>query len=129
MSRRWLLPPFILLILLSVISLAAAQPATGIISGTVVDRYGKPLKKAAVRASNLDDGLTVESLTDRKGTFRMDQMSAGTYEVQASLGRHGVLSRKVKLQAGQTVSVDFIFNIEEPRSIDPAYRPSPPSMI
>lgn len=129
MSRRWLLPPFILLILLCAVSLAMAQPDSGIISGKVLDRYGAPLKKASVRASNLDDGLVVESLTDEKGFFRMDKMSAGTYEVQVSLGPHGIHKRKVKLPQGQSVKVDFVFDVREPRAVDPNYRAEPPSLI
>jgi len=118
-----------MLALLLAASLAMAQTDSGIISGKVVDRYGAPLKKASVRASNLDDGLVVESLTDEKGFFRMDKMSGGTYEVQVSLGPHGINKKKVKLPGGQSVKVDFVFDVREPRAVDPNYRPSPPSLI
>ena len=106
-----------------------AQSDAGVISGVVVDRYGAPLKKVSVRASNLDDGLAVESFTDDKGAFRMDKMSAGTYEVQVSLGPQGIRKRKVKLPEGQSIKVDFVFDVREPRAVDPTYRPSPPSLI
>ncbi|MFH2125156.1 MAG: carboxypeptidase-like regulatory domain-containing protein [Pseudomonadota bacterium] len=129
MSRRWLYMPLIMLALLLAASLAMAQSDSGIISGKVVDRYGAPLKKASVRASNLDDGLVVESLTDEKGFFRMDKMSAGNYEVQVSLGPHGINKKKVKLPGGQSVKVDFVFDVREPRAVDPNYRASPPSLI
>ena len=129
MSRRWLYMPLIMLALLLAASPAMAQSDSGIISGKVVDRYGTPLKKVSVRASNLDDGLAVESFTDNKGAFRMDKMSAGTYEVQVSLGPQGIRKRKVKLPEGQSIQVDFVFDVREPRAVDPTYRPSPPSLI
>lgn len=129
MSRPRLYLPFIMLVLLLAACPAMAQSDSGIISGKVVDRYGAPLKKASVRASNLDDGLVVESLTDDKGFFRMDKMSAGTYEVQVSLGPHGINKKKVKLPGGQSVKVDFVFDVREPRAVDPNYRASPPSLI
>ncbi|MBU1274074.1 MAG: carboxypeptidase-like regulatory domain-containing protein [Proteobacteria bacterium] len=129
MSRLWLSLPLILMILLATVSLAGAQPASGLLTGSVLDRYGKPINRAAVRVSNLDDGLTVESLTDKKGTYRIDQLTPGTYEVMISLGPQGVLTRKVKLQAGETGRVDFVFSIKEHRQIDPTYRPAPPSLI
>ena len=129
MSRGWLFLSITLIFLLSAVGSASAQSAEGVISGVVVDRYGKPLKRAAVRASNLDDGLTVESLTDDKGGFRMDQMTPGSYEVQASLGKLGVQTKKAKLPAGKSIRVDFMFDIREPRAVDPTYRPSPPSLI
>ena len=129
MSRPWLLVSFILVTLLFAVTPAMAQPDSGIISGKVSDRYGAPLRKASVRASNLDDGLVVESLTDEKGFFRMDKMSAGAYEVQVSLGPHGIHKRKVKLPEGQSIKVDFVFDVREPRAVDPTYRPSPPSLI
>lgn len=129
MSRFWLLSFLILLLMPLTASLAMAQSPSGVISGTVVDRYGKPLAKAAVRACNQDDGMAVESFTDKKGIYLMDKMSPGTYEVQASLGLQGVLKREVKLPPDQSVKVDFVFDLREPRAIDPTYRPSPPSLI
>lgn len=129
MSRPWLLVSFIMVTLLFAVTPAMAQSDAGVISGVVVDRYGAPLKKVSVRASNLDDGLAVESFTDDKGAFRMDKMSAGTYEVQVSLGPQGIRKRKVKLPEGQSIKVDFVFDVREPRAVDPTYRPSPPSLI
>lgn len=129
MSRPWLLVSFIMVTLLFAVTPAMAQSDAGVISGVVVDRYGAPLKKVSVRASNLDDGLAVESFTDDKGAFRMDKMSAGTYEVQVSLGPQGIRKRKVKLPQGQSIKVDFVFDVREPRAVDPTYRPSPPSLI
>lgn len=129
MSRRRLFSSLLMLALLSLASLAGAQSADGTIAGLVTDRYGTPLKKAVVRASNLDDGLTVESITDDNGTYRINQMTAGHYEITLSMGALGVLTKKVKLEAGQSISVNFVFNIEEPRGIDPNYRAPPPSMI
>lgn len=129
MSRPWLLVCFMMVVLLFAGSPVMAQSESGVISGVVLDRYGAPLKTVSVRASNLDDGLAVESLTDDKGFFRMDKMSAGSYEVQVSLGPQGIHKRKVKLPDGQTVKVDFVIDVREPRAIDPTYRPTPPSLI
>ncbi|MCB2193794.1 MAG: carboxypeptidase-like regulatory domain-containing protein [Deltaproteobacteria bacterium] len=129
MSRRFLMLSGFLLVLLLASFPALAQSDNGVISGMVVDRYGKPLKRASVRASNLDDGLTVETFTDEKGVYLVDSMSPGNYEVQASLGMQGILKRQVKLKKGQTLKVDFVFDIREPRAVDPTYRPAPPSLL
>lgn len=128
MSRLRLLLPLCLLLTFCLAGSALAQNDSGVITGTVTDRYGEPLKKASVRASNLDDGLVVESLTGERGVFELNQMSPGTYEVQISLGPMGIRKRQIKLAPGQKVRVDFVFRVDEPRGVDPNYRPSP-SMI
>jgi hypothetical protein len=128
-SRLRLLFPLCLILTFCLAGTALAQPDSGVITGKVTDRYGEPLKKVSVRASNLDDGLVVESLTGDKGVYKINQMSPGTYEVQISLGPMGIRKRQIRLDPGQTVRVDFVFQVEEERGVDPNYRPSPPSMI
>ncbi len=129
MFRRWFSSWLVCILLFSTASLAGAQTGTGLISGGVADRYGKGLPKMSVRASNLDDGLVVESITDKNGSYLIDQLTPGTYEVQASLGKQGVQTRKVKLEAGQKLRVDFAFEVKDPDIVDPTYRPEPPSLL
>ncbi|MCF8034146.1 MAG: carboxypeptidase-like regulatory domain-containing protein [Desulfarculaceae bacterium] len=122
------------LLLLAVLILPAAFPAqaetAGSISGAVVNRYGEPIKGAAVRAEHLQEGFVVESLTDGKGTYVITNLSAGDYKLEASAGRKAsVAVEKTKLASGQNKTLNFVINVKEGLRIDPNYRPTEPGLL
>ena len=126
MSRALILSLFLAAaLLLAAAPPAGAQPGSGSLSGAVVNRYGEPLPKAAVRAEHLEEGFVVEALTLRNGTYVITNLPPGAYEVKASLGRAGVVEKKIVLAPGQKLTLNFVINIEEKRGEDPAYRPAP----
>jgi streptogramin lyase len=59
---------------------AAARAAT--ITGTVVGPDGEPFKAAFVQAQNLKTKITVIVLSQKDGTYRIDNLPAGMYDMQ-----------------------------------------------
>jgi len=112
-------------LLLAAVPPVGAQADSGEVSGTVVNRYGEPLPKAAVRAEHLGEGFVVEALTLRNGTYVITNLTPGAYKVKASLGQAGVVEKKIVLAPGQQLTLNFVINIEEKRGEDPNYRPAP----
>jgi hypothetical protein len=116
-------------LLLAAVPPVGAQADSGEVSGTVVNRYGEPLPKAAVRAEHLGEGFVVEALTLRNGTYVITNLPPGSYAMTASLGKAGVADKKIQLAPGQKLTLDFVVNIEEKMRRDPNYRPAPLSIL
>ena len=59
---------------------SGARAAT--ITGTVVGADGEPFKAAFVEAQNLKTKITVIVLSQKDGTYRIDNLPAGMYDMQ-----------------------------------------------
>jgi A-macroglobulin TED domain/Carboxypeptidase regulatory-like domain/Alpha-2-macroglobulin family/MG2 domain len=57
----------------------------GLINGVVRDGAGAVLPGVTVRVKNTDTGATLEGITNERGAYSFLNVSAGTYEVSASL--------------------------------------------
>jgi iron complex outermembrane receptor protein len=80
------------------------QQNRGVITGKVVlDSSGEPLHHAMVLVIGL--GRSVQSEDD--GTFRMENVPPGKYEVLAHMHALSDERRPVVIQAGETVNMDF----------------------
>jgi alpha-2-macroglobulin-like protein len=58
---------------------------TGLISGAITDWTGAVLPGVSVRATNTDTGVSFQGITNDRGAYALQNVSAGTYEVSASL--------------------------------------------
>jgi outer membrane receptor protein involved in Fe transport len=95
----WLFP-------LLLVSLAAAQSATGAIQGVAVDGSGAVLPGVTITVANTATGASRVAVTNEQGLFTAELLPVGTYEVSAELA--GFQSRKasdVQLTVGQTVNL------------------------
>src|SRR3990172_1693651 len=79
------------------------------ISGTVKDPSGAPLKGAFVRArSDAKSKITISVLSDKQGRYRMEDLSPGGYEVWATaIGYKNDPPAGVKVDAGKPASFDI----------------------
>jgi len=93
----------ILAILFALSVAAAAQRATGIVSGRVVDRAGAVLQGARVELLPLG----AVTATDAQGEFSIPGVAPGTdYTVQVSYVGFATYTTKVTVTAGQATRVD-----------------------
>lgn len=98
----------ILLALLAILAapLAQSQAITANIVGNVVDPTGAVVPGAAVKASNVNTGYSQSVATDGNGTYRIQGLPIGPYEVEISAPGFQVLK-----QRGIVLSVDQTFTL------------------
>src|SRR5258707_11907287 len=90
-----------------VISTASIADAATI-TGTVTGPDGAPFRAAFVQARNAKTKITVMVLSDNNGRYRIENLSAGDYEVQArTIGLRRDPKSGIVLSANQNVSFDW----------------------
>src|SRR5580698_1177526 len=78
-------PPWLLLlyVLLSLVALpSAGQSVSSEIQGTVKDPSGAVIVGADVTATNLETGIARSTVTDGNGSYHVDGLSAGSYQLR-----------------------------------------------
>jgi len=114
MNKNFLIKFFLFLFLLSVSFLKAQD--YGEIVGTVID---KETGSALPFANVLVDGTMKGSASDENGKFRIGQVHAGTYSVQAKfIGYNTVTIENVRVSINRITNLDFelppvVLNTEE----------------
>jgi TonB-dependent receptor len=86
---------------------AAAQTGRGIVSGTVKDQANATLGSALVELQPLGR----KAVSDDQGQFRITDVPAGEYTLNASYLGFAPFTGTVKVEAGQTVNVDPILKV------------------
>ena len=100
------------LLLCALPAVAAAQTNTGQISGVVRDAQGGVLPGAAVVATHVESGGTVERLTDEQGRYHLPSLRLGTHVITVELaGFRRLLRSGVVVQLGQTLALDFSLEV------------------
>lgn len=97
------------LLLLSLCAPVAAQvTASASVEGTVKDIKEAVVPGASVTVTNAATGLARTAATGDEGTYRLDLLPAGLYDVKVSATGFGeVTSSKVELLVGKTTTLDF----------------------
>ena len=86
---------------------ALAQQGTGQLRGRVVDQQGAVLPGVAVVARNEDSGIFREIVSGPDGSFSMNALTPGSYEVNAQLQGFRRYQRKgVRVEVGKTMELD-----------------------
>jgi hypothetical protein len=73
----------------------SAQPATASISGVVRDSAGAPVAGAQLALKNLGNDKTFSATSDGSGEYRVQNLTAGSYEISAS--KYGFTDSKFRL--------------------------------
>src|SRR5262245_42002294 len=84
---------------------AEGQTTTTNVLGMVSDGGGR-LAGASVTAKNVDTGLTNEAKTDAQGTYTLQGLRPGTYEITVAVDQHKPETRTVQVLIGRTVTLD-----------------------
>jgi len=82
-----------------------AQIPTGSISGLVVDPQGALVRQAKVSIKNLGTNVERRTETGTDGSFRVDGLEAGDYEVSGAAAGFADSKSRVAVRVGQTSSV------------------------
>ena len=81
--------------------------ATGTILGSVTDNLGKPIAHAGVAITNIASGVTKRTSATSAGSFAVQYLSPGTYELQASAKNHTkTVVRNIDLAVAQKARED-----------------------
>ncbi|HEX8474215.1 MAG TPA: TonB-dependent receptor [Pyrinomonadaceae bacterium] len=98
----------VLTILLGCVPLFAQATASSSLDGTVMDIKQAVVPGATVTVTNNANGLTRNVTTDDNGSYRIDLLPAGLYDIKVSASGFGdVTSSKVELLVGKTSTLDF----------------------
>jgi outer membrane receptor protein involved in Fe transport len=87
---------------------AMAQSDTGTIDGRILDEQKAAVPGATVTAKNTATGLTRLAVSSGAGTFHLEALPAGLYDISAELqGFSKQVHKDVVVQVAQQTSVDF----------------------
>ena len=100
-----------LLLALAAVSPALAQGTNGLIEGTVFDQQGLALPGVAVTASNTRTGFSRAAISDAAGTYRINGLPVGEYEVKAALTGFSAQARKAAVNVESTTVVPFKMSV------------------
>ena len=116
----------ICLLFLFIAQTAAAQTATGSISGLVMDVQKSALSGVAVRARSAGTGFTRTARSDQDGVYRLPGLPVGTYEVTAELtGFRPFTSASVTLNIARDVSFNITMQVAG-EAVDVTVSAAPP---
>jgi hypothetical protein len=86
---------------------AAAQTATGAVTGTVTDPKGQSVADAAVAVKNTDTGLQTTFHTNADGFYTAPYLQPGNYEITVSMsGFQTVVHKNLVVHVGETLTVN-----------------------
>ena len=86
-------------------SSALAQAGNSTISGVVKDATGGALPGASVKVVNEDTGVSVDTVTNDEGLYRVPTLVPGRYRIETNLdGFDPAVRRPVTLEVGQTLA-------------------------
>ena len=98
-----------LLVVLGV-TIGAAQDATGVITGVILDSLGGVLPGATIRIVNLATGTAVEAVSHLDGSYRAIAPAPGRYRIEASLSGFDAGVGQTSLAVGQIAAISLILN-------------------
>ena len=91
---------------------AYAQADTGVMDGRVFDEQRAAVPGVTVTAKNVATGFTRTAVSSATGTFHLEALPAGTYDVTAEIQGFATQLRKgIIVQIGSAVSFDFTMKI------------------
>jgi hypothetical protein len=91
---------------------AAAQQTTGTISGRIVDAQKAAMPGVTVTAKNNATGFSRSEVSDSEGTYRLNALPVGTYDVHAELSGFQPYDRKaVVVNIGQNLDLNIDLNV------------------
>ena len=112
MNERKGLVLFLLVVLLAW-SPVWAQRTRGSIGGRVVDDTGGVIPGVAVTATNVATGVDLSTVSNDTGTYRINYVEPGEYELTVSLPGFKTIKQTVQLRTGDALLLDFTLEVGE----------------
>jgi carboxypeptidase family protein/TonB-dependent receptor-like protein len=92
--------------------LLVAQSGSGVITGIVKDASGGALPGAFIKVVNEQTTVSVETVTNEQGAYRVGTLVPGTYRVEVELsGFSPTVRRPITLQVEQAVAIDLTLDV------------------
>jgi carboxypeptidase family protein len=89
-----------------------AQVDTGVIDGRVMDQNKNVVPGVTVTAKNVATGLTRTAVSGESGTYRLEFLPSGTYDVTAQVKNFATVTQKAAIvQIGTSTTVDFTLKV------------------
>ena len=110
MSRHFL-SIIILIIVLPIILLSSLLAKNVIISGVVNNPEGKPIRKVNVSIRTLNDEIFMETITNRKGQFKFEDVKPRFYYLIAKDLGYGSKRIKINPRKNKNDDMDLIFEL------------------
>ena len=89
-----------------------AQQITGSIVGTVKDQQGAVVPRAGVKATNVDTGFSRVATTTNDGTYRIEYLPVGKYEVEVEMaGFQKFVQQNIVLAVDQTQGLNVTLDV------------------
>jgi hypothetical protein len=97
----------LLVLIVSLGTVAYGQSITGTLVGTVTDQLGAVVPSAEIKATNVDTGITNAAVSNAQGEYRIEYLKVGNYTVEVKAkGFKTFLQKNVTLVVDQTQRVD-----------------------
>ena len=107
-TRRFLIRCLLLAVAGALPAAAAAQQQLGAIQGTILDGSRAVLPGVTVTVTNLDTGVSRDTVTNETGVYRVLSLDPGRYRVSAELqGFQTARQSDVLVSVGATLGVNF----------------------
>ncbi len=97
----------LLLILFSLAAASLGQSFRGSLRGQVKDASGDAIAGASVQARNLQTAQTRSATTTSDGSYAINELAAGNYEVTASIANLEPVKVAAKVDVGVDTALDF----------------------
>ena len=107
---KWTILSFILLAALVVVTPLKGQ-ARANISGQVRDNTGHLIAGVNVTVTKIASRLELPTVTNDRGSYRVDYLEPGTYQMTASLPGFKTVRRRLFLATGDSLHIDFTLEI------------------
>jgi hypothetical protein len=85
-----------------------AQEAEGTLSGKVTESSGAALANVKISVKNLATGQSAETQTDTAGTYKVEKLAPGDYEVSVSAEGFAAKTEKVAIAAGTPLTFNAV---------------------
>jgi hypothetical protein len=89
-----------------------AQTDTGVVDGRIFDQQKAAMPGVTVTAKNIATGATRTAVSGATGTFHIEALRAGVYDITAEIPGFSMQLRKsVTVQIGTSVTIDFTMTV------------------
>src|SRR5207237_175093 len=93
---------------------AFAQSGTSAIVGIIKDPAGDPVPGVQVSVANESTGITVQSVTNAEGAYRVSALVPGMYRLVVTLdGFDSVTRQQITLEVGQRLAIDVTLDLQK----------------
>src|SRR5438067_8607795 len=99
------------LLLLCCAAFAFAQATNGSIRGTITDQAGAVLPQATVSVKHLDTNTERKVVTTEEGTYTVDNLQPGEYEVRVEAPHFQKQLKRVTVLTSTNVEADFAMTV------------------